>query len=830
MTRCSARLGLLVALGGTCVWGCTDDTRAVTFGEAAEGERCGRVSDCQAGLDCVDDVCTPFEADGSAAGSACSSDTDCGEGLICGRQGLDGAPAEESETRLCTDLPLLADGDRCGFTVQCDFGLACSGKGRCTAEGDPRTLDLGEECTAFDDCRRPYICSPLGTCERLPLYLGPNCERSAREAGAFRGYFEVPPAERTEDIEFYRLPYPNDIRVREGLLDLSGHPSPGELLGASVDELYYAPLERDSEGFAVNQPVFLRFSDRVDPATLCLDAGGVYPEVEEGDRAFCPTAGEASVFLVNVTASSPDYGARRAVELVYNENDATFICRNALGVAPLPGEPLNNGETYAVVVTTAITDLRGDAPIQDRDFAALLADAVPDAASRPELGAAHEAMAPLRAWLAAEGIDPGTLATAAVFTTEDATRFGAGLRSATRTLVAQIGDDAVLCPGTAPSPCAIPDAADRGCPASAPTDWFEIQGTYEGPVFQEGTRPYLASGGAIALDGDGDPILQSATETMCFGLAVPRTGAMPLMAGTYPVVIYGHGTGGNYRSAFEDGTVELLTSAGFAVLTFDNVMHGPRQGTEIAAAWQDPGQLFFNPLNPRGSRDNVLQGAADLFRLAHLAESATFSVGGVDISFDPDQIYYYGHSQGTVISPAFLAYETNLAGVFQSGAGAELALSILNKSEPQVVDQAVAASFGERSLERVHPMLGLLAQLFGRADAPAYATRIVQERPAGGAFPYLQVLGTDDNYSPDVTQYALVRALGIPLVGPVEQSLPGIAEVASPQLGATVAGAVQLAPDGYDGHFVAFRNPTARAVILDFFTQALAGNPRIQNP
>ncbi|MEM6532215.1 MAG: hypothetical protein AAF654_06305 [Myxococcota bacterium] len=802
---------MLVAL--CFVIACTDDSSSSSFGDRAEGESCDEISDCQAGFDCSNDVCVAIAPLGARGfGADCTSDGDCAEGLLCGRQGPDGEPRGRGDTRVCTDLPLLPEGSTCALTVQCDFDLLCSGGGQCVPEGSPNTEPEGATCAEFDSCRRPFVCGPDDTCVEIPIFLGLDCTASSREAGLFRSYFEVPPSGLESSIEFYRLPYPNDIRVRDGRIDLGGHPSPGDVLGASVDDLYFGPIEADSRGFAVNQPVFFRFSESLDPATLCIDTPGVY-----GSDGLCADSGTPSVFLVNIDRDSADYNQRFPLEMVYDPNAGAYICQNWVGVAPLPGEPLRNLETYAVVVTSDIRSVAGGVPIQDQDLSAVLGAVEPDDS---ELAAAHAAMAPFREWMTDTGVDPASIANVAVYTTEDATRLGPALRAAASSLPVEFGD-AVECDGTVAGPCAIA-GTDRGCPTQVSADWFEIQGTYAGPVIQSGTRPYLrlSDGGAITLNDDGDIQLEASNETMCFGLAVPRNGSPSLFASTYPVVIYGHGTDGDYRSAFADGTVELLTGLGFAVLTFDNVMHGPRQGTNDPNLWQDPGQLFFNPLNPPASRDNVLQGAADLFRLTQLAQDASVNVGQVTLSFS--QIYYYGHSQGTVISPAYLAYETGLTGVFQSGAGAELALSILNKKEPQGLDQVVGASFGDPNLQRIHPMLGLLAQLFGPADATAYAPLIVSGRPGPERFPYLQIQGIDDNFSPDVTQHALLRAMEIPFVGMVTQSVTGVNEVSSPLVAEPVAGAIQLAPvSGEDGHFVAFRDPAARAAIGRFFESVL---------
>ncbi|MEO1171323.1 MAG: hypothetical protein AAFX94_04625, partial [Myxococcota bacterium] len=477
---------------------CTEETTTAAFGTREEGQSCDETSDCRAGFDCVQDVCTGIGAAGDGGfGAECTEDDQCRDGLLCGRQGPDGEPKERSETRVCTDVVPLPEGSNCGLTVQCDFGLLCSGLGVCVPTGSPNTEAEGEACTEFDSCRRPFVCGPDDRCTRVPVFLGPDCTASNREAGVFRSYFEVPPRDLDAAIEFYRLPYPNDIRVRDGTVDLSGHPSPGDVLGVDVADLYFRPIEADSGGFAVNQPVFFRFSESLDPATLCLEAGGQY-----STDGLCSDGGAASVFLVNIDRASDEYNQRRPLELAYDGNAGSFICQNWLGVNPLPGEPLRNGETYAVVLTTAIRDQAGDRPVQDRDFAALLGSAAPEPV---ELGEAYTAMAPLRAWLVDADLDPTTIANAAVFTTEDATALGPKLRAAARSLPASFAADAVNCDGTAPGPCALP-GTDRGCPDAAPVAWFEVQGTYSGPIIQSGTRPYRRTddGGAIQLDASGD--------------------------------------------------------------------------------------------------------------------------------------------------------------------------------------------------------------------------------------------------------------------------------------------------------------------------------------
>lgn len=797
--------------------GCTEEQQ-ISFADKEEGESCKQVSDCKAGLKCEGKICVPIEQPpASGAGKSCTSDGDCDDGLICGRQGV------------CTDIVLKNAGEPCVLTLECIAPLICTGAGVCDADdGGAGTYDLGHACESLEDCRRPYVCGLNHECVRLPAVNGLDCSANDHEMGAYRVYYEVPPEGVEGQTDFYRLPFPNDIRVRGGRIDLGGHPSPGEVLGVDVTGLYYDSVEADVTGFATNAPIFLRFTDRIDPATVCLGQGGVYPPVGAGEAAWCPSGGEATVFLVDIDdPGSSTYDRRHPVELAFSAQAGQFICQNWLGVAPLAGVPLREGATYAAVVTTGVKSARGDAPIHDADFAALLAATAPEGPAH--LPAAHAAMAPLRAWLQTKSIDPASIAAAAVFTTGTHTTIGGKLRQAVQaqTPLADFSD-ATLCDTGVVSPCddGLTEVGhQRGC-FGASAAFHEIHGRYENPVFQAGTRPYesASDGGAMVLDAQGVPQVQG-SESMCFALALPK-GTAP--TGGWPVVIYGHGTGGSFRSHTYDGTAELLTSLGFAVLGFDNVMHGERQGVP-AAQWKDPGDLFFNPVNPRASRDNILQGAADLFWLTRLLRAKGMSVGGVGtVQFDPAAVYYYGHSQGTVIAPAFLAFETDIAGAFMSGAGAELALSILNKREPAQVGQAVGALFGDRSISRIHPMIGLMSLLFGSADSINYAKLFVKEPPSGRApKPLLQIYGIGDNFTPDVTQAALIRAAGLPFVGSVEQGVPGISIVGSPASGTVngvTAGALQYSPDGaYDGHFVAFHRAAARTAIGTFFSTALGG-------
>src|SRR5207244_1553734 len=129
---------------------------------------------------------------------------------------------------------------------------------------------------------------------------------------------------------------------------------------------------------------------------------------------------------------------------------------------------------------------------------------------------------------------------------------------------------------------ALRDAVYRDVPAPpAPTmlTWLsggsfdEYDGVYDAPFYQQGTVPFLTpdQGGTIAFDAQGRPALVR-IDHLRFAMSVPRS-AMP--ASGYPMVLYAHGTGGDYRSFISEGLAERLAAVGIAMISIDQVLHGP---------------------------------------------------------------------------------------------------------------------------------------------------------------------------------------------------------------------------------------------------------------
>lgn len=756
-------------------------------------------------------LASPDRTFGTAVwGEACEQADDCVRGLVCAGDGICRNPGE----------PGTADvGEDCVSTDFCRAGLACASNGTCAGEGDPGTADFGETCDTTGDCRLGFACEE-GACHgfEIPLWNGAECADPDADTGPPRVFFEVPAGEPLAD--FYRLPFPNDARVQDRL-DLSDHPTPGVLipdLGDVAAEVI-ATLEEDFTGFGNNQAAFFRFSAEIDYDTLVWG-------LPQDDGTWG---------VVDLTPG-PTFGELQGGGYRASTGRGRYICHNWLAMFPSDGRPYEPGHVYAAYLTRGVLPAAGGTLAQDADFSAMLAGVAP-----PELGPAWEAYRPLRDWLAVSGAD---LAAAAVFTVQDPTAPLEALRDAVLAAPAPSHAGLHACAGADPGPY-------DGC-EGAPVGFHEVHGTVTLPQFQVGTPPFKEPDDGGAIDFASGPTVQR-TEGVVFALTVPDA---PMPTGGWPLVLYGHGTGGHYRSFVEEGLADVLsdvalddgTHVRFAVLSIDAVAHGGRRHPEswderwleLDPGAYDPDVLFFNPLNPRATRDNPLQAAADGWALVRWATALDLSAGssptGEAIRFDPGELYYLGHSQGATTGVGFVATEPAVQAAVFSGAGGLLIESLIAKERPLDIPAALRIGLADPDLDRAHPLLNLVQAAAERAD-PVNHAGAVHAAPRGSnpRRHVLQTYGIGDGFTPDATQRALVRALRLEQAPNGHAPLDDVTQVSAPvsgnQAGITAVTVLYAGTSGGDPHYVLFDRVDARRQASHFLGTAVRdGVPTVVAP
>lgn len=771
------------------------------------GQACSAERSCRAGLSCEDGQCEP--SGDLAEGSPCTVRGECEQGLAC----IAGLCTEGGDGEI--DESCVTDAD-CGDGLRCDLsGFSAS----CQPEGD---ADVEQNCETSSDCYAGLTCangectpSSAGPAFGLP-WSGVSCEQPS--GGSVRAYFEVPDAEDAEEGDFFRLPFPNDLRLSSGRPDLSGFPTPGDdVLGVDPVQIYLDKLSSEAAGWGAYPTVIFRFSGRI------------------SHDSFRPDGDRNPVSWVDITEGADEYGTTRGFHWFASGRRGNYVCQDWMAVRRPKGQPLMSGHTYAIWLTTDGRDAEDEAIERAPNLVSLLDDSEPDDSA---LADGYEAFAPLRDYLAAEDIDPDTILNATVITVDDQ-------RALVREIAESLADEPVpeatgwvRCESGTESPC--PQAeGDRAC-GDGGDGYDEYHALIELPIFQQGDAPYETSGGGI------DPSGKVRTEEVCLALTVPTEVSMP-DAG-WPLVVYAHGTGGSFRGHVNDSVAGALSSVStpsgevaFAVLGIDQPEHGPRRGDSDAS----PNDLFFNFLNPDAARGNPIQGAIDQLSLARFAAQLDLSAGesgGDAIRVDPDKIVFFGHSQGSTEGSLILPYADLYKGAVLSGNGASLMDSLLTKTSPVNIAGVlpfVLSDFDEEGMlsgGEYHPVLTILQQWIDVADPLNFARALaVQPEEGHGAKHIFQTFGVGDTYSTPVTLETFAIAAELDEVEADSSAdgepIEGLRQIDSPACrnfdlgtdGFTIGVRRYGPPSDSDGHFVVFDVPEANDDASRFLGMAAAG-------
>ncbi len=597
----------------------------------------------------------------------------------------------------------------------------------------------------------------------------PVAETDTTEAPSGSG---AAPRARYSKTDFFSAPWPSDSR-RDGAgrLDLTGFPNPDAL---PLLDLYLTAAESELDGFSTVTPIFFAFDGALDPARL--------------PNPVMSQAPTSPVFVVDIDPDSAHRGERIAVESRWNADPGfVYLPEDVLVLQPLYGAALREGTTYAAVVMRELQDAEGRPLTQAPETAEALAGDDPGFAA-------------LRTWLAEAAIATEKVAVATVFTTGAPTNEMAAI-------AAWVEDGA-------PAPSLV-DLAKTSADGGA---FHVYEGHYTSALLQHGKRPYDTEGGGFEFDASGAPKVAE-VESLRVALAIP-SGEMP--AAGWPVVLYGHGTGGDYKSLLTPGKYSVgrdLTARGFAVMGIDQPLHGPR-----APAGTDPDTASFNVFNPAAFRCNFRQGAVDVLLQARFASTLEFD----GMRLDPDRIMYFGHSQGGLSGALMAPFAKRIKSFVFSGTGGGLAYTVMLRKDPVDMKAFLELALGVARSDELfigHPVIGLLQSLADISDPLTYAPRMASE-----GLHVLFTSGVDDAQTPAVTSLHLAAASATPMLKPAPLPSPahdllGIATASRPVQG-NVDGATRLMMQFADAdHFVVFDDKRAGLPMLDFFTSSLVDDP-----
>lgn len=665
----------------------------------------------------------------------------------------------------------------------------------------------------------PSSTAPTGGTGPAPLFALPASLAALGEGCSVDGIVD----ENGECASsFLDHPFPSDFRRENGKVRWAGFMNPRQMPPITA---YTSIINGLLDGFSPQAAGYVRFAGPVDPSSLPAS-----PQQSMEATAVAQ--------LINVDEASPERGQRHPITVHYREKAGSYWPSSTLAFAPSFGVPLRPATRYAFVVTRGLKGIGGAELARSGELDAVLG--LPGSSGSAQAEALRSAWAPAVAAVEAAGVKADQIAHLAVFTTNDPTAELFAIRDAVRAKF--------------PAP-----TVKEWIVKNATASYQVYEGTYgPSPDYQEGKLPFVkpADGGGFAFQ-DGAPALQREFD-LRFALAVPDATKCPMPAGGYPIVLYAHGTTGDYRSFLGDKTADALAQQCLASMGIDQIFHGTRPGAPQGPnADNEVSLLFFNVDNPLAARTNGRQAAVDevqrarLFTESKVTIPAVTSVTGAEIRFDPSKVLFFGHSQGGQNGPLYLAIDDSARGGVLSGSGSILTITLLEKTKPTPsVAAAVRSIFlglkpdEYEELNVWHPALSLAQSLVDPSDPIHYVGHLLREPRPGFApksiYPTegINADGSGDNYTPPRSMEVQAVATGLPLMEPVirpipEMALRGLTPVTIPATGlrGNLAGGkasgvlAQWSPPGSsDGHFVVFNVSKARAQAA-LFCRNLADDP-----
>lgn len=822
-----------------------DDRSCLGGGLGRSGEGCIRTGDCAPGMKCSEGICeyaastknagtclasaecvsgsycnsqlrcAPRVARPLAEGSACENSSNCAAGLVCD---LDLGAAMNAGP-----FALLSDECRDNVSLY-ETSVDCALPKSCTKRGK---RDFGDKCSSNTQCLPGLYCvqSPISDIEQTTCLGGVKLDTEPLSVPSWDGvecpddegtpvaYFEL--AAGSDDAhDFYRLPYPNDIRRGSDNIDLEAHPAPPVSIEPPVAARFLDDAAAHA-GFSTNPVAYFRFSTEYSTGTLSL----------------------SSVRIVDITPDSPEYNTPASVAWGPPERDSNYICGHWLSLYRPVGAPLRPNTTYAAIVTRTLRTKDDDAYTRSEDFDTMLASAKPADAN---VAAAWQKYAPLRKWLGDKDapFKADELLNAAVFTTGEPQAIVPKLRAAVDAEGGPALKALTVCKAGVTSPCAE-DNGRGGCHAEQ-SEFTEIHGKITLPIYQTGEAPYEQpeAGGGLELTSQNRPRAVR-HEDVCFAVSVPKRVAP---AAGYPVVVYAYAVGGVFQEAMAAGGLasDLATGPGAAVLSIELPQHGARRG----GSTREPADLFLNFQNPAAMRGNVLQGVADLWGAIELAKTGILSgPSGSPIKFNPARVALFAQGQGATHAALALSADDSVRSVVLAGLAGHIATTQLYRAKPASTAALLPLLLidgdkdGKLPGGLVNPTLSLMQSALDDVDPINYADKLFRISQNSGRDVFL-VFGKDDHFAPDSAQEAYAKAAKLQAVRP---DLSGrFDDIEAPanrnQSIGTDRRTVALrqydpktdpvkAGEPEDGHFVVQGNKTARADVLRFLSDALAGNP-----
>lgn len=316
-------------------------------------------------------------------------------------------------------------------------------------------------------------------------------------------------------------------------------------------------------------------------------------------------------------------------------------------------------------------------------------------------------------------------------------------------------------------------------------EWRRCEGSFE-------AIDYRGEDGVIVRD-PGDPL---ETDTV---YRLPYTVWLPIdpPAGALPTIVWGSGLGSGRVQG--SALAAFAVPAGYAVIAIDPMQHGEHPAIPEGESSETLATVlrFFTlgidlperALAPLQLRDHWRQSTYDKLQLVEHIQTGIDLDGDEMPDLDADRLTYLGVSLGGImgVEPLALTDAFDAAVLVVPGGRVSAIIADSSRFMP-LITLATPRGVSEGQVRRFFPVLQTILE---RGDAATYAPHVFAERFDEAAPPsVLAGVVLDDDTVPNVANYALMRAMGLPLAAEVVRPEPGYdAALAAPVSGNRAEGA-----------------------------------------
>lgn len=275
---------------------------------------------------------------------------------------------------------------------------------------------------------------------------------------------------------------------------------------------------------------------------------------------------------------------------------------------------------------------------------------------------------------------------------------------------------------------------------------------------------------------------------------------------TYLPVIFGHGLGSDRGQG--DALADRAAPLNMATIAVDAVGHGEHPGNDPALADQKITKImaFFGvdinelTLDGLALRDHWRASTYDKLQVIRLLQAHGDIDGDGKNDLDMTHLTYLGVSLGGIMGPELLALSPDIHLAVLAVPGGRISSIIQDGSIFSVVATIMqnALNVTEGDVQRFYPVLQTLVD---RGDSASYGPHILKNRLPGAGAQGTNVLAQmviADEYVPNASNRALLRALDIPMIGEVFQDVGLLGPAPATPYKANIAPSVTAGAQQFD--------------------------------